>query len=153
MESIAITTQSNLHLPEIRRCLRQPPNILRFLNSRSTYSTKKCHKPVCKICDVILERKHGIKIGNKQVNFNANMNCCSKNIIYVIFCDSCGLFYVGHTVCELRIYTHNILISEHIRKCGVFFSIIPIYQALNSCEYVLSYLEKTFIHSLEPTLC
>ena len=152
IDNIILTAQGNFELPQVKRCSRQPPNILRFLNSRSIYSTKKCHKPTCKICHNMLERETCITINNIKINFNANMNCCSENVIYVILCNICDIFYVGHSVCEHRNCTHNIHITEHLRECGFDFSIIPVYKARDSCEYVLSYLQKTFVHSLEFNL-
>ena len=156
--------QNNHYNLEVKRCSRQPPNILRFLNSITSFSTRKCKKIPCEICDKILQRNNYIVVNNVKIYFNANMNCGSTNVIFIIFCDACSLYYIGQTNTELRIYSSlhidyieneistHLTVSEHIHACGSRFSIIPIYQSSDSCEYVLSHVKQHFIRALRPSL-
>ena len=47
-------------------------------------------------------RDHQMKKGHATVNIFKNSNCDSRNLIYLIHCDSCGAQYVGETGRTLR---------------------------------------------------
>jgi len=75
------------------------------------YRTKKCLEKNCKACKYIythyyfkLDKHNDVKI--KLMN---NTSCNTKNLIYVIICNRCNLFYVGETAKSLKERT-----SQHI---------------------------------------
>ena len=147
----------------LRKCLRQPRNLLRTLNS-GQFCVTKCGKARCKTCSIIIQRRHSHIINERIVYFNANMNCCSKNVIYVLFCKNCEEYYVGETnmTLNLRVNLHRqhinnpqysfLHVSSHIRSCGSEFQILPIYKVSNNSTYIIRRLEEYFIYFLSPTL-
>ena len=148
----------------IRRGLSQPPNLLNSLNSKPYFCVKKCSLPRCKTCDIITVTKEKIVIADKTIFFNADMNCNSKNVVYVLTCRSCKLFYVGetNTLLRLRINLHRqhinnphysfLYVSSHIRQCGGQFDVAPICHIDNNSSYILRKTEKYFINLLHPKL-
>ena len=92
------------------------------------------------------------------------MNCVSKNIIYLMTCLGCKKIYIGETgIClNLRINLHRqqiehkkytiLNVSTHIQKCGKSFSILPMFQLPNDCEYLRKKQEIYFINLLQPEL-
>jgi hypothetical protein len=149
---------------KVRKCLRQPPNLLRYLNMPKEHSVKKCHRPRCKTCQHIIERKGDIHVNNKKVVFNQTMDCTTKNVIYILFCKSCGEYYVGETELKLSesVTLHRqqinreqysiLRVSCHVRNCGSYFNVIPIFCLQNSCRYMRKKMEFYFIRYLKPTL-
>jgi hypothetical protein len=71
--------------------------------------TYKCNTKNCMCCNFIYNQPY---VELKDVNFKLpllnNGNCLSKNIIYIIICTQCNIFYVGETSKTLkeRIYQH-----------------------------------------------
>ena len=64
-------------------------------------SIKPCRGKLCQTCNFIQETTQ-IKKGNETVKIFQNLNCNSRNLIYLIHCDSCGAQYVGETGRTLR---------------------------------------------------
>ena len=64
-------------------------------------SIKPCRGKLCQICNFI-QKTTQIKKGNETVKIFQNLNCNSRNLIYLIHCDSCGAQYVetGRTLRE-----------------------------------------------------
>ena len=147
----------------IQRCLRQSGSILKYLNSQHHFNVKKCSRPRCKLCPLIIESKNYKIINNVKIKFNTNMTCTSRNVIYILFC-SCDEFYVGQTKQQLcnRATVHRqqiknekysfLKVSKHIQNCGGNFKILPIFCVFKSSFYFLSKLEFYFIRILKPTL-
>ena len=148
----------------LRKCMRQSPNLLRSLNMHKYFSVSKCGKPRCKTCNVITEKRNKFCKNGKTVIFNHNMNCDTKNVIYILSCNNCTSFYIGktNTPLRLRVNTHRqhithihyttLFVSHHIRECGSNFSIIPIYHISNNSPYIICKVEDYFISSFEPDL-
>ena len=94
------------------------------------------------------------------------LSCKSKNVIYVIFCTTCNMSYIGQTnSLQNRVTTHkqqirddtlrHLKVSKHLFNCsnGVF-KIFPFYQVLgndNATQLLLS-KEKYFISKFSPSL-
>lgn len=148
----------------VQRSLRQPKNILAFLNTQTEFFVKKCLRPRCKTCNIIIEARKNIKIGTQFCTFNTNMNCTSSNVIYLLRCNVCSEFYIGQTTQKLsermNLHRQHILnehtsflyVSFHIRNCGYNFSVIPLFKSNNSSSYILLHMESYFITVLKPTL-
>lgn len=139
-------------------------NLLQSLNQRTRFIVSICGKSRCKTCKILLVNKTSIKINNIEIKFNANMNCTSKNVIYVLFCSGCSCYYVGETNMQLnlRINLHRQHmnnkqysqqpVSDHFRACGGSFSATPIYQLQGNSRYHLLHLESYFTTLLKPEL-
>lgn len=149
---------------KITRCMKQPPNILRMLNMKQYFSVNKCNRPRCKTCKIIIINSKDILINCKLIYFNQDMNCQSKNVIYVIFCKTCDQFYIGETnmALNIRMNLHRqhinkpeysiLFVSSHLRHCKSNYSVVPIFQSKNSSSYLLVQMEKYFISYLKPSL-
>ena len=90
------------------------------LNKFTRYKTKKCNLINCKICKFIYAR-HYIqlnKYSNMKIKLMSNASCTSTNLIYIIICLKCNLFYIGETseTLEKRISQH----LNHIKKFKPF---------------------------------
>ena len=143
---------------------RQPPNLIRLLNTNFFFNTQKCNTSRCKTCPHLVELRKQVIIKNNIVVFNCNMTCVSTNVIYVINCLGCGHIYVGETSNELRqrITLHRqhinhpeysfLYVSSHIRTCNKSFSIIPIFQLPTDSTYLRKKQESYFISILKPEL-
>jgi hypothetical protein len=150
---------------QFRKCIRQPPSILHLIESKKhIFKVTKCERPRCKTCNIIIECKEKIRIARKDIYFNANMNCTSKNVVYALFCQTCNKFYIGKTnqpLCN-RITLHRQHmndnkytvqpVSHHLRQCGSNILALPIYQSSNDSSYLLLKLEKYFCTLLAPEL-
>ena len=64
-------------------------------------SIKPCNGKLCKTCKFIPRTDH-IKKDTEMIRIHQNLDCNSRNIIYLIHCDSCGSRYVGETGRTLR---------------------------------------------------
>ena len=76
----------------------------KFEDQSNNVSAKisKCGSPKCGICYNIIE---GYKFQFKNgplFEVKTNMDCSSKNFLYVIKCERCGEDYIGETGNELR---------------------------------------------------
>ena len=146
---------------------KQPPNLLRILQNR-TPSISQCRKPRCKTCDIIITSTHTSSENNIIIKPNISMNCCSKNVIYIIKCHGCSKSYVGETSLNLnlRVNLHRsqiktpeyaiLHVSKHINQCthaNQRFSIFPFFQLkYNASEYVRRRMETYFIYLFKPSL-
>ena len=68
---------------------------------RELGSIKKCRGKLCQTCKFVHETNY-IKRGTEIVHIFQNLSCNSRNLIYLIHCDSCGARYVGETGRTLR---------------------------------------------------
>ena len=148
----------------IQKCFKQPPNIIRFLNMLHSFSVQKCNRSRCKTCAIIIEKRDSIDINGKLIKFNCNMTCESRNVTYVLFCNTCNSIYVGETcqIFSMRVSLHRqhiinprysvLFVSKHIRECGSNFSVIPIFKTDNRSSYIFLQMEHYFIQYLQPSL-
>ena len=83
-------------------------NILSHFLIPSKFSVKKCNKTRCLTCPMLIEYYNTINIKGINFNINNNLNCCSKNVIYILIC-SCNLLYIGktNTPFNIRNNTHR----------------------------------------------
>jgi len=65
------------------------------------YRTKKCLENSCKICKFIYAKDY-IKVDEAKIKLLANATCNTKNIIYIIFCKRCSIFYIGESSKSLK---------------------------------------------------
>ena len=84
------------------------------LPNYASSSTKKCHS--CNICDYIFRPSFiNLKYSNISLNFLSISNCQTKNIIYIIICLRCHIFYIGETEKSL-----SFRMSQHINHINKF---------------------------------
>jgi len=103
------------------------------LTISKNFYTKKCFN--CRICNFIYNHSFfNIKNSNISINLRCNANCQTSNIIYIILCLKCKVFYIGETekslACRIsqHIYTinnfqcfkkfHDKEVAKHFNKKG-----------------------------------
>ena len=154
---------------------RQPPNLKSILTRAKLpqpdkiFKTSKCGNKRCKCCMNIIETSsYYFRDLDLHFEIRADMNCNSKNLIYVLFCNSCNARYVGQSGCELRSratgHRQNIrekdkaflYVSKHIGDCAHSmdppFRILPIYKMKSENEEERLKMERHFIIKLKPSL-
>lgn len=147
----------------VSQCQRQPDNILQVINKNGFNKIKKCGKPRCKTCPLLICKK-SIQINNILVQPNMYMDCNSKNLIYILFCD-CGEYYVGETgnPLNIRVNLHrnqaknptelSLKVCNHLNSCGQQYKILPCYKLPNfTSKSVRINVESYFISILNPSL-
>ena len=135
----------------------------RFSNDE-TYSVTKCNDKRCGTCDHITEGS-SYNFNNRTFNIKSNMNCDTKNVIYVITCPVCQAFYIGETRTTLRtrVRVHKqqmcngeyrqLKVSKHLHFCGKDnFHIFPFYKLYSSNDIERKNKESYFIDILKPSL-
>ena len=125
-----------------------------MLNSKHNFQVQKCKHSRCKTCPILISLKKEIHLKGKTICFNQNMNCRSKNVVYVLICRSCDKIYVGETSQSLhmRMNLHRQHINhekysiqkvlKHLKDCGQEYSVIPIFKSTSTSSYVLVKIEK-----------
>ena len=101
------------------------------------------------------------KPNNKSViwHYNCYFNCDSKNVIYILMCNTCEWFYLGQTTnLKQRIRKHKLdafhpqnsfckKCSEHLRNCSTmketFFRIYPF--LYENKKELCKFKEKCFV--------
>ena len=74
------------------------------------FKTNKCLELNCIICKFIHKLNYiHLKDCNIKINLQVNATCITENIIYIIICCKCNLFYIGESSKSLRER-----ISQHI---------------------------------------
>ena len=152
---------------------RQPKNLkgllsrAAFTNQQDTTQARvtKCGKN-CETCKLLIEGS-SIHMTTTDEDFTVryNMNCESKNLIYIITCDGCNEQYIGETGNELktRMTTHRqhirdpktrkLAVSAHIANCGRGkFKIFPFYKLHNDSTHERRTKEHLFIMKYKPSL-
>lgn len=94
------------------------------LNFNSCF-TRSCLNN-CKICSFIYGSSY-IKVNNSVLPMLSNANCDSCNVVYIIMCTKCTVFYVGETSKSLRIR-----ISQHLNGIKRF---VPYFNMENEVAY------------------
>ena len=81
------------------------------INIFTKHRTKKCLENNCKVCKYIYANYYFKldKYSNVKFKLMNNATCNSRNIIYIIICSRCSLFYVGESSKSLKERT-----SQHI---------------------------------------
>ena len=96
----AFKKQRNIRDNLIRAKVADPPQLRP--SRRKNPGMKRCGN-MCTICPYVIERKE-VKIDNKKVpwKINKNVNCESKNIVYMIECLKCKQRYIGESKRSLK---------------------------------------------------
>jgi hypothetical protein len=128
-------TKKSFQNTNIRKCKRQPQNLKKMLTraefneNAKTPTVTKCLRPRCKTCKCIVEGTNFTFENKSIIYINEDMNCMSRNIIYVLSCTKCNKYYVGETSDQLsmRINVHrqeikdsnlrHLYVSKHIANC------------------------------------
>lgn len=160
---------------KMTRVYKQPPSLYRILtnNNRCTIDgITKCGDPRCSCCPILITGKTlNLKVENRNMTFiiNRNMNCQSRNVIYIIRCKGCNDIYVGQTgdLLRNRLTVHRqqinntlymiLNVSHHISSCSrnpmKLFEAAPIYQMHPMSSRIdRERKEKCFISMLKPVL-
>ena len=80
--------------------------------------TSKCESNRCQICNFLcVGRTSRCKTDGKEFRINYNLNCNSKNVVYLITCKVCGTQYVGSTTTtfRFRFNNHRSRINAHLK--------------------------------------
>lgn len=154
------------------RSFKQPKsllNILRRNNRKSLLGVHRCGETRCQACSIIItgtEINFYVNGQNKTFNITSNMNCQSKNIIYMIRCTGCHEIYLGQTgdMFRNRMTVHRqqithkkyaiLNVSRHISMCAANrFEAAPIYKLCPSAsKFQREKKEQEFISMLRPKL-
>ena len=162
-------------VPRIITAKRQPPSLLRLLSLSvkrdhtlkvtRKYEYSKCLDKRCMLCQqVILGQSYTTKTG-KNIKCNSNMNCKTRDLIYLLICKNCKSEYVGETGTELnkRMNLHRnqiknpdyrkLKVSRHISECGRNeFLVFPFQKCSKSCNIYREELELKFRGKIKPSL-
>lgn len=154
---------------------RQAPNLKKMLTRAKlpqpdkSYKTSNCGDKRCKCCENIIETS-SFYFQDLNLNFQirCDMDCDTKNFIYVLFCGSCNSRYVGQSgdLCRSRVRVHrqhintisplSLHVSRHIAECAknIYpqFKILPIYKMRTESLQERLEMEKRFITMLKPSL-
>ena len=148
---------------------RQPPSLKNILTSAklthtTIFSVTKCNSKKCHLCLCIIEGS-SFDFKNYKFTVNANMNCNTKNCIYVIRCENCGLLYIGETGnLRSRVNLHKshvnkkegLFVNKHLAECNTnlkdTFKIMPFYKVKQDDERIRKEKETYFIQKFHPEL-
>ena len=152
---------------------RQPKNLKGLLSKAAFHLDGNNNAPRITKCGHTCETCKSIKDG-PTVHFKAtdstftvkrNMNCESRNVIYLITCSGCGEQYIGETGTPLktRMTTHRqqirdpetrkIAVSGHIAQCGQGkFTVSPFYKMDTDSQDLRRSKEHYFINKYKPKL-
>ncbi len=72
------------------------------------FKTSKCKQLFCGICPFI-NSSFTFPLKNKTLPILCDSDCNSSNLVYLITCKKCNVFYIGETMRTL-----NLRISEHL---------------------------------------
>jgi len=133
-------------------------NIIRHL-SLPVFKVVKCNISRCGTCDMLITGT-SFQINNHSFFPNKVINCRSQNVIYIIVCENCSLWYIGETENQLRfrVTLHRqhcttdygfLKVNIHIKECckntNKLFKIFPFYQNNNMSLKIRKLIEKNFI--------
>jgi hypothetical protein len=150
---------------------RQPSNLKNILcraafTMNDKTSVKKCNKPRCTLCKIIIE---GDKFTFPTIKWDfkvtSNMSCETLNCLYVLTCGGCQEIYIGETN-NLRLRTNlhrdhitnnsGLYVSKHIHDCASKkenkFRIMPFYKIRRDDTGLRKQKEEHFIKKCSPNL-
>ena len=153
---------------------RQPPNLKRLLTKAKfgtnpdTFTVTKCNNKRCKCCNHLLTGPT-TTIGQHTFKAGCSMTCITSNLIYVLKCANCELFYIGETgdrlVDRVRVHrqqskigsTIELPVHKHFKSCtkdsDLKFYIFPFYKMpVNASKLQRLNMELHFINKFAPTL-
>lgn len=150
---------------------RQPPNLkgllcrAAFSSNQASHSVSKCGKN-CETCKNIKEDSSMLITATKKIfHVKYNMNCNTRNVLYILTCEGCNKQYVGETGNELKTRmtvhrqqirdssTRKLAVSGHISSCGKGkFSVFPFYKMHSENTTERRIKENHFISTFKPEL-
>ena len=152
----AFKKQRNIKDNLIRAKVASPP----VKSERKNPGMKRCGK-MCSICPYVKEGKE-VKVNKtgKVWKINKNVNCETKNIIYMIECLKCKERYIGeskrmlkHRLADHRGYVHNEKVDTttgaHFNQPGhqlAHLSVTILEVSRQNCEIYRREREKYFIN-------
>lgn len=151
---------------------RQPPNLKQLLTrssfkSKGPFKVSRCTDRRCMICqdNLVTGTEYQFPNSSTPFKFNCNMDCNTKNCIYVMTCLGCNSFYIGETdsfrprVNNHRSMTNNntgLFVNQHMHDCArnlpVKFSICPFYKVKSDSIQDRRAMEEHFIEKFSPDL-
>ncbi|KAL5255370.1 hypothetical protein ACHWQZ_G014702 [Mnemiopsis leidyi] len=166
-----------LQTPKIIAARRQPPNLGRILSLNQTrdHTTSgnnkegvftKCQDKRCKLCtlNVIPDKTYTTKNGTKLTR-RTNMNCKTRDLIYMLICPTCKKEYIGETGIQLnsRMNLHRnqmnnpqyriLNVSKHLNYCGNNnFKVFPFLKCHQNCYINREETEKHWRNIVQPEL-
>lgn len=149
---------------------RQPPNLKQILtnshfsSTTETFSVSKCGEKKCMMCTQIREGNH-FNFGTSRFSIKSDMNCNSRNVVYVLECGGCDKLYIGETNnLRLRINNHRTLsntgaglyVNNHFYNCAgknhPTFKVMPFYKVKRDDTTLRKEKELYFINKFKPLL-
>ena len=91
------------------------------INFPKHFYTKECNNKCCTICKFIYKKSFFLLGKNFYLPLQSNANCDTSNLIYLIHCNLCNLFYIGETSQSLKKR-----MSQHIYCIKNFYPFIKI---------------------------
>ena len=157
---------------ELTKSKRQPPNLKKLLTSaqphKSSFSVTRCNTKQCQICDSLIEGST-FEFSEFVFKINENMNCNSRNCVYVMRCEGCKKLYIGETSnFRSRVNLHKshiknkggLFVNKHISQCNdniskdikYVFKIMPFFKVKQDDEKIRKEKESYFISKFKPEL-
>lgn len=114
----------------------------------TSYKTKSCKN--CSICEYI-DNSSFLKVNNFVIPIQSFSNCFSKNLVYIIICKRCNLFYIGQTkrCFNTRMKEHLNNIKNFIPFCNLMNSAVAIHFNLKGHDYKNDFSCLVFKKDLE----
>ena len=77
-------------------------------NTSGNRGTCKCTSNICDVCNYLaLRDSFSSHIKGSSYTVNHQLDCNSRNVVYLISCKVCGLQYVGSTTTKFRLRINN----------------------------------------------
>ena len=119
-------------------------------NSRSELSiysnfTSKCLSNTCRICNFI-NCSFYLKVNGNILPFFDSGNCQSTNLVYIISCFKCSIYYIGETSKSL-----NERISQHLFNIKKFRPYIDENEVANHFRVDSSNLSLRYSQTISQT--
>ncbi len=94
-----------------------------FINKKKihdckTFKTTRCNNSKCVTCKFVYEKSF-LKTNNFQLPMLSNCTCDSFNLVYIIFCVKCNVYYIGQTSRKF-----SIRFKEHVINICKFKDLI-----------------------------
>jgi hypothetical protein len=121
-----------------------PQTPLQITQENNIFRSQPCKATLCKSCNNIEDNVYFYsQYYKKQFFLTSNLDCSSKNIIYLITCNLCKIQYVGETGRQMRLrltqHRHDIKV-KNLTPIGIHF---------NKKNHTLSHLNIIPIETIE----